>query len=321
MLSTLLKQFSHESVHESKVDEAHLNINALKLGKFVDIFRSSIVKGKLTKPSNKTNVGDKFITTTETSLNRLFKQIQNKPTGPNGERLVGIGIYSGATPIMLINVRDSVDDSTKWTSSSKCIVGYDFTSLDPSVITEISSGIEARWGTGSINTKSDFKGEIRSSITLEIIFNVLEKSVSNANAKLIYVDTKSLDRLQQDRKEQQRNFKEPLHSRLSKFKATKAVTSFKKGQEAELLKFAMNVETSFGEATPVEYDGEVFELGHYSIYSNDAKVTKSLTGGKNGAYVELKLKARSFMLATTAKDDIILEFPLEITLGKAVVRK
>jgi hypothetical protein len=42
----------------SQFNESHPKLNALKLGKFVDIFRSTIEKNKISKPSNKTEIID-----------------------------------------------------------------------------------------------------------------------------------------------------------------------------------------------------------------------------------------------------------------------
>lgn len=321
VVQSLLSQFNESN----NTNESHPKLNAIKLGKFVDIFRSTIEKNKISKPSNKTEIIDSGLIIEDISVDdaRTYLQGQRPWRAKSKGRPVAVAAFDGTNPLMLVNLRNAIDNSSRYDKESKCIVGYDLTSLPQEKIDSISTAISNFWGTGSFNNKSDFRGEIRSSKTLAIVLYNLEKSTPGLNVKVIYQDDTERSELQRDRAGARPRAGDSLSTRLDKFKNTKLIpqeNKFKKGQEKDLIVRCMNLEAagsrSFMDEIGIEYDGSTYVLEYVTTDgSND--LLKLAAKAKDGN-VKVILSNKGYAIATTGEKPLVLTANFNVTIDDSV---
>jgi hypothetical protein len=308
----------------SQFNESHPKLNALKLGKFVDIFRSTIEKNKISKPSNKTEIIDSGLIIEDISVDdaRTYLQGQRPWRAKSKGRPVAVAAFDGTNPLMLVNLRNAIDDSSRYDKESKCIVGYDLTSLPQEKIDAVSTAISNFWGNGSFNNKSDFNGEIRSSKTLAIVLYNLEKSTPGLNVKVIYQDDTERFQLQRDRAGARPKDGDSLSTRLSKFKNTKLIpqeNKFKKGQEKDLIARCMNLEANgsrFREEIGIEYDGSTYVLEYMNTYGSN-NLLKLATKAEDGN-LKVFLSNKGYAIATTGEKPLVLTANFNVTIDDSV---
>lgn len=322
VVQSLLGQFN-----ASSINEAHPKLNAIKLGKFIDIFRASIEKNKITKPGNKTEIDDAAVTVEDIDLqdSYLYLRGQKPWRAKSNGKLVALAVYDGNNPLMLVNLRNAIDISTKYDKQSKCIVGYDFTSIGQEKIDVISKNINNYWGNGSINNKSDFTGEIRSSSTLNIVISTLADQVPNLTVKVIYQDTNHRYNIQRSRQEMRPGETDSLDSRLDKYKNTKSMPNenkFNKGQEKELILRCADIDSNgksrLLDEVGIEYDGKVYVLEYVTTDGSNNLI--NLMSGSRESVARVILRNKGYSIATTAEKSIMIEAKFIVSIDKAVVK-